>query len=120
MIDDVPNPDNRRKAIGFTFLVLGMLLVLWGWVSWGFREAVQNQPRTTIPEKLETNQQVEWLGANALVLVVGFLLFLMVLVGSLAIVRLIRRRQAAIARTRPAPTEFDDVWSQHRLPDEEP
>ncbi len=57
-------------------------------------------------------------GALSLVLLAGFILLLIVLLVTMAVVRSARRRSQATHRQRPAPTQADDVWAMHKLPDE--
>lgn len=61
-------------------------------------------------------------GVNAirvisLTLLAIVLLFLMVLLGSFILARSARRHQAALAHQKRPPTPADDVWVQHKLPE---
>ncbi len=57
--------------------------------------------------------------AYGLLLLVGFLLVVVFLLGSYIAVRVSRRVRAESARKRALPTPTEDVWSMHRLPDDE-
>lgn len=78
-----------------------------------------NPPRATPVEK------ESFVRGAAIALGAGFLLVLMFLIGSYAMVRANRRRMQAAAHVRPPPSETKDAWSMHRVPpygpdDEEP
>lgn len=121
MLNELPEADRRRSAIGLSFLVAGILLVLWAWGNWMYRTVPTDGLAPTAHSIARTHSppKDQWLIAHALLLLVGFLFFLVVLLGSFVLARAVRRRQAAIDRRRSKPTEADDVWSRHRLPSDD-
>ena len=54
--------------------------------------------------------------ALGLALLVGFLLALVLLLGTFVLVRALRRFRLASARTRRKETPVDDVWAMHKPP----
>ena len=60
--------------------------------------------------------RAKFLRASPLFLLVGLLLVLTFLLGSLAAVRLIRRYRLRVEATRRGPSAYEDVWSMHKIP----
>ena len=52
----------------------------------------------------------------ALFLVVGFLLLLVFLIATYAMIRGSRRMRKAASHKRPPPTDATDVWAMHKAP----
>lgn len=56
--------------------------------------------------------------AIAIAVLAGALVLLVFLVASYALIRSARRFRQAAGRDRPSPTLSDDVWAQHKLPED--
>jgi len=113
--------------MGFLFLILGLLFVFWAWGSWIYRSSVPAQAQAIVgaqtvgaedalgtPGTLAKRTEVAramWL----YLLVVGGLV-LLVLFGTYAVVRALRRYRTVLESGGPEHTENGDVWSMHRLP----
>jgi hypothetical protein len=112
----------NRLKLGLVFLALGVVLLLWAWGNWIYRSSNGLSEGSVTVEHVAgarspaTMQAVQ---ASPLVLMVGFFLVIVFLVGSYAIVRGSRRLREAILYEKPAPTASDDVWSMHKAPTEE-
>ncbi|MEK6797853.1 MAG: hypothetical protein AABZ12_02690 [Planctomycetota bacterium] len=131
MILGQPGTDRYRYRLGLAFLCAGVLFLLWAWGSWLFRASAQAQdhaPRLALesrsdgalskepPHGAAGGNRAKFLRASPLFLLVGLLLVLTFLLGSLAAVRLIRRYRLRVEATRRGPSAYEDVWSMHKIP----
>ena len=131
-----PGSEHHRGRFALLFLVIGLLLVLFAWLSWiGRVSAPDDGPPVSVRSAMRVGDRAD-LALDGLpfadqdrrreaavriggpTLMVGLLLTLLFLGGSLVIVRATRRYQAATSRRRGPPTANDDVWSMHKLPNE--
>jgi len=108
--------DRHRTRFGLVFLVIGIILVLWAWVSWIYRASVPAETGGALAEHAAANPDVvRAVRLSPLVLLVGLLLILLVLFGSYTLIRAIRRYHVLTDRQRPPPTPADDVWAMNKL-----
>jgi len=126
----IGSSEPRRITAATILLVLGVLLLLWAWGSWVYRANVKRQEAVTArvataPEVGTTPAASDGNAARErairtipFAMMVILLVLLVVLIGFVLISRAARRYFAALNRKRMAPTVAQDVWSQHRLPDE--
>ena len=121
MLTELQEGDHRRSTIALSFLIAGILLVLWAWGNLMYRTVPSDgqAPAVHTIARAHDPPKDQWLIAQAFLLLVGFLLFLVVVVGCFVMIRAVRRRQAAIDHRRSKPTSTDDVWSRHRLPSDD-
>ena len=104
--------------LGLLFSALGVVLLLWAWGNWIYRSSTMIDNPASIPDHASaakaarTTQAVQ---ASPFVLMVGLLLILLFLVGSVVIVRSARRFRESVLHKKPPPTEADDVWAMHKL-----
>lgn len=134
MVNSVDNldfgpPDQKRFRSGIVFLVMGVVLVLWAWGSWIYRSS----GTSTIQSSINRSQNYDPdLNAGAdypdqhevaktlpTFIMFGFILFVVFLVAIFILVRTTRRYLAASARKRAPPTNTQDIWSTHKLPDDD-
>lgn len=126
-----PGPEASRNRVGFALLVVGIVLLLFAWFSWLYRTSTpdvappvehETQSSALVPvqplNESGPGQQAAFVQAAPMLLMVTFLLILVFLIGSLILVRGIRRYLAAGDHERRPPTPSDDVWSMHRAHDE--
>jgi len=98
------------------------LMSLWpSWVMWGRLDwrigAAMVDPTTAGGAVLEQlADPAKAAPALGLLLLIGFLLTLVFLLGTFVIVRSLRRYWAAAARRRCKQTPMDDVWAMHKPP----
>ncbi len=120
----------RRITTATILLILGLLLLLWSWGSWVYRANVERQEATatrasppehasepTVVPDRESKRRLA-IRAMPLVLVVTTFLVFVVLIGMFLIRRAARRYFAMLGRRRASRTVTEDLWSQHRLPDD--
>ena len=116
-------PDPARTRLGIIVLVIGLLMVFWAWGSWVYRVSADPSSAAMIVQTAETEDgaptadQIKAASAMKLLLIVGFILFLAVLLGTFIMVRSARRYREAASRARAAPTAATDAWAMHRLPE---
>jgi len=120
----------RRVTAAASFLVLGVLLMLWAWGSWVYRANVKRQEAAaarvaTAPDVATTpvasdpdENRERAIRTIPFALMIVILVLLVVLIGFVLISRGARRYFATLNRKRPSPTATQDVWSQHQLPDD--
>lgn len=135
-----PYEEGHRVRVGSVFLIVGIFMVAWAWGNWIYRtakardaaaqyratEAVRDSAdseaaseRPARGPRLATQpkeRQVAVLKSAAFALVAALGAFLVVLVGSYAIVRGARQYRRLAALERAAPTEAIDVWSMQKPP----
>jgi len=122
-----PGTEQYRVRLGFLLLAVGLLLMVWAWGSWIFRESVPAKAQLIVRTQSgetpgadgseDADRRAEAAQALPLALAVSLVLVLLVLFGSYALVRAARRHRAALERRRAAPTDTTDVWAMHRLPE---
>lgn len=110
--------DQHRTRIALTFLIIGLLFVLFAWANWIYRTSTAHEEsaavRVEAGERLPPSTKV--VRSLPLFLLVGLLLVLVFLVGSYVIVRSGRRYRAMMGRQRAAPSSMEDVWAMHQAP----
>lgn len=122
-----PGTEQHRTRVGFLFLMLGLLLVFWSWGSWIYRASVPVQAQAMVEAQTVGGEgaptgngtigdRAEVARTMWLVLLVGSGLVLLVLFGTYAIVRALRRYRVVLESDGPRNTQAADVWSMHRLP----
>ena len=112
----------NRLKLGLVFLALGIVLLLWAWGNWIYRSSNGLNEGSVAVEPssgLRSPAAMQAVQASPFVLMVGFFLVLVFLVGSYAIVRGSRRLREAILYKAPKPTASSDVWSMHKVPSED-
>lgn len=119
--------EKHRSRLGFVFLALGLLLMLWAWGSWIFRESVPAKAQVIVRTQRASggdlsdsdaaDVRAEAAQALPLALMVSLILALLVLFGSYALVRAARRHRASLERQRAAPSDTTDIWAMHKLPE---
>lgn len=124
-----PESEHRRFRVGLAFLVVGVLLLLWAWVSWLFRASVPDEPTrrgsgfSLLPAAYaaagEALDPEKGLARASLILMTLLLLLIVGAFGAYAAVIAVRRHRELMAHRRSAPTANADVWAMHRLPDDE-
>ena len=109
--------DQHSKRLGLPLLVIGIILMLWAWGSWIYRASKSVEREGTIAQNVTSPSPNTILAArlSPLVLLVGLFLVLLVLFGSYALIRAVRRYRALADRKRPPPTPADDVWAMNKL-----
>lgn len=120
---------NRRALIVF---LVGMVFVIWAWLNLVVRvmyrasevpiESVAHEaevdPDAPPPDLPPTREEGRLFArAAAPLLVVGLLLVIVFLVGTYVLVRSSRRFLESTRRERAAPSNTDDVWATHKVPD---
>ena len=126
MILGARDTEQHRVRVGFLFLAIGLLLLLWAWGNWVFRESVPTKAQTvtyardteSVPPSTDdpAAARIEAVRTLPLILAFSLVVILLVLLGGYAMLRTARRHRAAIDRPRAAPTDARDVWSMHKLP----
>lgn len=112
----------NRLKLGLVFLALGVVLLLWAWGNWIYRSSNGLNEGSVVAEHPGGGRSpaaMQAIQASPFVLMVGFFLVIVFLVGSYAIVRGSRRLREAILYEKPKPTASDDVWSMHKTPTED-
>ena len=94
------------------------LMILFLMTYDGQQPGAAGVPQSAVPEPAQTSDLdphtlVRFLGFE---LIVGFLLFALFLVGSLLMIRTMRRLRRIFLRSPPTPTQSEDVWMMHKLP----
>jgi len=109
--------DQHRKRLGLPLLVIGIILMLWAWGNWIYRASKSAEREGTIIQNVPapSPDTIRAIRLSPLVLLVGLLLVLLVLFGSHALIRAVRRYLALADRKRPPPTAADDVWAMNKL-----
>lgn len=123
------SPDQKRFRAGIVILVMGIVLVIWAWGSWIYRSSGDTPVSSNIDRPEDRNEpfnpaaddtdSVEVARTLPTMLMYGFILFVVVLVATFILVRTTRRYLAAYARKRAPPTAANDIWSTHKLPDDD-
>jgi hypothetical protein len=121
--------DQNKARLGFLFLIVGLVLIFWACGSWMYRASVPVHAQAQVRAQGNGVQQDELpdgLGDRAqvaralwLFLIVGAGLILLVLFGTYAIVRAARRFRSTLEPEKPEEPDTRDVWSMHRLADED-
>ncbi len=121
MVTFWPATDQNRIRFGIVSLAGGALLIAYAWGSWMYRvSVVADAPNGGGLGDASTDVDPATPAlAMVKLLLIGFILVIVVLIGSYAISRAIRRHQRGLRRERSEPSDTEDVWSTHRLPDEE-
>ncbi len=128
MILGLPGTDQYRVRLGGLFASIGVVMILSAWGMWVIRDSDAARAGailraggdvvapSTIGGGGDREERIE--AARALPMMLLFILFviLTILIGSLVIVRAIRRHRAALEHEQAEPTDSSDVWSQHRVP----
>lgn len=126
-----PESEHRRSRVALAFLVVGVLLLLWAWVSWVFRvsvpdgggPAIRESSLSLLPAALAAGaggvDPEKSLGRASLMLMTLLLLLIVGAFGAYAAVIAVRRQRELMEHKRAAPTANADVWAMHRLPDED-
>ena len=113
----MPRPGRSRRA-GWVCGVLWVVCVSGGWVDL----PPADSPLQTAPaqqDSPETADRIKAIRALPLFLTVSVMLVLVVLVGSYAFSRALRRHGSPGRRHPTPPTPTDDVWAMHKIPEEE-
>lgn len=112
----------NRLKLGLVSLALGVVLLLWAWGNWIYRSSNGFSDGAVAAEHAVAGRSpaaMQAVRASPFVLMVGFFLVIVFLVGSYAIVRGSRRLREALLYQKPKPTASDDVWSMHKPPTED-
>ena len=128
MILGQPGTDQYRIRVGALFAAVGVVMILSAWGMWLVRDSdlmkaeaiAQSGGGIVTPSTTGASDHPDRIqAARALPTLLLFLFFvvLTILVGSLVIVRAIRRHRAAVDHVQPEATDSSDVWSQHRVPE---
>ena len=108
----------RSRRAGWVGAALWVLCVAGGWVDPPPAES-RLQTAASTQDSPENAERIKAIRALPMFLTVSVILVLVVLVGSYAFSRALRRH-GSLARRQPArPTPTDDVWSMHQVPEEE-
>lgn len=121
MMGGPESSDQNRLRIGLAVLVSGVLLMLWAWGSWAYRLSAE-LPDAQVGSKVlaePTGEQLHAASAMRWFLVVAFVVALVGLFGSYILLRISRRYRDAASRSPAAPTTYQDVWSMHKVSDDE-
>lgn len=116
-----PSEQNRLR-IGLAMLVAGVLLMLWSWGSWAYRLSA-NLPKQNITGEIAlspSSDQVQAASAMRWFLIVAFIVAAVAIFGSYVLLRISRRYREAASRLPAEPTDYQDVWSMHKVSDDEP
>ena len=108
--------EQNRSRVGLAFLLLGVVLLVWAWVSWAYRTGTTVGTVAVVTqadEKLAREQAAKSLPA---LLLAGLLLVLVFFVGSLAMRRASRALREGDRRHGAGPTQAGDVWTTHQPP----
>jgi len=120
--------DQHRIRLGVLFAAAGVIMILSAWGMWVVRDSdlmkaeaiAQAGVGIVTPSTAggaDRPDRIEAARALPTLLLFIFFVVLTILVGSLVIVRAIRRHQAALGREQAEPTDSSDLWSQHRVPE---
>ena len=113
----LPRPVRSRRA-GWVGGALWVVCVSGGWVDPPPADD-RLQTASSPQDSPENAERIKAIRALPMFLTVSVILVLVVLVGSYAFSRGLRRH-GSLARRQPArPTPTDDVWSMHQVPEEE-
>jgi len=123
------DPEQLRVRIGFACLIVGALLLFWAWASWMYRSSVSAQAHAQVLVRVQGANGSDTTGPQQalhdraklaralwLFLIVGLGLVFIVLFGTYAIVRAVRRHRAQTLKNEEDSSEEPDVWQMHRLP----
>lgn len=114
----IPGAESNRLRVGVVFLVIGFLLLGWASGNWIYRaDQLGGEAVMIAPEGTAAADPAALGSALGLVLLFGFIVALVVLIGSYVIIRGARRRQSVLQRGHAGSTASDDVWSTHRVPE---
>jgi len=105
------------------FLAVGVVLLVWAWGNWMYRASMPTEEGSFAARRVDSEPRTDALRtarSSSAVLLLGFVLVLVFLVGSYAIVRGSRRFREAFLRPKLRPTSADDVWAMHKLPEAKP
>lgn len=128
MMLGTPGTEEQRMRVGFSFLIIGLLLVFWAWGSWIYRTSVPVQAQAMArsqtsdgsldqeSEQGAAGDRVRVARAFWLFLLVGGALVLLVIFGSYVIVRAMRRYRSVLEAQDQESTNKPDVWSMHKVP----
>jgi|CXWL01.1.fsa_nt_gi heme/copper-type cytochrome/quinol oxidase subunit 2 len=110
--------EQRRTTLGLAFLVLGLVLLMWAYGSWIYRNSTRAQP---IAADHQAGDEVD-VAAKAVriapgLLLGGALLFVVFLAATFVFVRSSRRYRQSLSRRSSPPSDTTDVWSMHKLKD---
>ena len=115
----MPGLDQKRFRIGIVVLAAGVVLILWSWGNWVYRNAKQGQgPEVVRVQDADPNRPK----ANPIAVAPQLLLYTMIIVltvlfGSYVLVRAARRYQEAAARPPIAPSQVQNAWEMHKTPE---
>jgi len=123
-----PGTEQYRVRVGLTFGAVGVVMIISAWGMWLVRDSdlfkaeviARTNPNVVMPSTAgdaERAAREQPISALPTLLLFMFFVVLTILIGSMVIVRAIRRHRASVERERDGPTEYSDVWSQHRVPD---
>jgi|GEM_PF-5611527 len=128
MTTQASNSQRSRFRIGFGFVLLGIVLLLFVWLSWLYRTSgpessstLETQTQSSVigmERRLDNPQQDQraaFVKIAPMLLVATFLLVLVFLLGSFILVRGIRRSMKAGDHQREPATSCDDVWSMQSV-----
>ena len=131
MILGMPGTDQYRLRLGGLFASIGVVMILSAWGMWVIRDSDAARAGailraggdvvapSTIGGGGDREERIEAARALPMMLLFIFFVVLTILIGTLVIVRAIRRHRVAVEREQAEPTDSSDVWSQHRLPEYE-
>ena len=131
MILGMPGTDQYRIRLGGLIASIGVVMILSAWGMWVVRDSDAARAGailraggdvvapSTIGGGGDREERVEAARALPMLLLFIFFVVLIILVGSLVIVRAIRRHRDALEREQAEPTDSSDVWVQHRVPEYE-
>ena len=129
MILGQPGTEQYRIRVGVVFASIGVVMILSAWGMWIIRDSdlmkadvIARLPSSVVaPSTIggggDREERVEAARALPMLLLFIFFVVLTILIGSLVIVRAIRRHRAAVEHEQAEPTDSSDVWSQHRVPE---
>ena len=131
MILGQPGTEQYRTRLGALFASIGVGMILSAWGMWVIRDSdaaradaiVRAGGGVVAPSTIsgggDRAERIEAARALPMMLLFIFFVVLTILIGTLVIVRAIRRHRVAVEHEQAEPTDSSDVWSQHRVPEYE-
>jgi ABC-type Fe3+ transport system permease subunit len=117
LTDDTGNRRRVRLALVVLLVGIGVLLVAVGMTVLRGDASYEELVATSKDAKPKPNDRDRAMAATV-TLVYGTVLLLIFMFAAVALVMASRRYRQHLTASRPAPTPTDDLWAQHRAPDE--
>ena len=114
-----PGNEHNRARVGLAVLVVGISFILWSWGHWVYLTSKPSPVASTLnvdPAGAISPQSIRSAVLLPKILMWGTTIVMVGLVGSYVLVRAMRRYREASPLGR-SPTNVDDVWSMHKVPD---